>query len=63
MEEALDLSFDRLLMMMIMVGRKCTLIFKSIDFHVCVRSIVSVVACVKFLLGVADLHVDELLVY
>jgi hypothetical protein len=23
----------------------------------------SVLACVKFLLGVADLHVDELLVY
>jgi len=48
-----------------MVGRKCTFIFNSYDFHVCGRSSVGECTCgckVSFL-GVADLHVDELLVH
>ena len=37
----------------ITVGRKGVLIFSSYDFHVCVAALVqlSVLACVKFLLG------------
>ena len=50
---------------MIAVGRNCTLIFfNSIDFHVCGRSSVGECTCVcEASFGVADLHVDELLVY
>jgi len=49
----------------IIVGRKCTLILNSYDFHVCGHSSVGecTCVCVKFFWGVTDLHVDELLVY
>ena len=49
----------------IIVGRKCTLVFNSYDFHVCGRSSVGECTCVceVYFGGVPDLHVYELLVY
>ena len=50
---------------MIIVGRKCTLIFDSYDFHVYGRSSLGERTCVCDIsyLGVVDLHAGELLVY
>ena len=47
---------------MITVGRKCALIFYSIDFYVCDRSNAGECTCLcEVSFGVADLHVDELI--